>query len=445
MNTEVLDERAFFRQLQEANQKIFLKMIADYEAYISPILRSQGYKRINKKERTVIFSFGEMTFSRSRWQKGNEIRFPVDEKLGLVPRTRFSTEFLYQMTSLSNVMPYRKVVSVMELLKGIYITKNSVQRAIELSGKLLEEKEEYRILSLPEKEKKIKPEILYIEGDGVWIKEANADSKRKSIELSHYVVHTGSQKGARNQLKNKREIISSYHEKAKQQLIDLIHNDFEIDSNTVIVTNSDGGNGYSPRVFNEIAKTFQPKVHYHFWDAFHVHQSLKMNLRAYPSEILSKAFLAIKNRDKKGLEVVLDTAESLIESQEKQEQFLSFKRRILEQFRYTARPEKKGLGSSGIGIVESQHRKITYRMKNRGMYWSRKGADTMSQTILLSDRGILRNLFFGDWRRDYKKIMSYESNVGLLFAAPKSSYQLPFLKRRSRKQYKQVIIRGIND
>ncbi|CAM3190894.1 hypothetical protein [Streptococcus dysgalactiae] len=154
MNTEVLDERAFFRQLQEANQKIFLKMIADYEAYISPILRSQGYKRINKKERTVIFSFGEMTFSRSRWQKGNEIRFPVDEKLGLVPRTRFSTEFLYQMTSLSNVMPYRKVVSVMELLKGIYITKNSVQRAIELSGKLLEEKEEYRILSLPEKEKK---------------------------------------------------------------------------------------------------------------------------------------------------------------------------------------------------------------------------------------------------------------------------------------------------
>lgn len=51
-------------------------------------------------------------------------------------------------------MPYRKVVSVMKLLKGIYITKNSVQRAIELSGKLLEEKEEYRILSLPEKEKK---------------------------------------------------------------------------------------------------------------------------------------------------------------------------------------------------------------------------------------------------------------------------------------------------
>ena len=33
--------------------------------------------------------------------------------------------------------------------------------------------------------------------------------------------------------------------------------------------------------------------------------------------------------------------------------------------------------------MESQHRKITYRMKHRGMYWSLKGAYTMSRLIIL--------------------------------------------------------------
>lgn len=134
MDLAVLDERDFFTALQENNRQTFLKMIEKYESYIAPIMRTQGFKRINQKERTVIFSFGEMTFSRSRWKKGDVVRIPVDEKLGLKPRARFSQELLYQLTTLSNFMPYRKVVSVMELLKNIYITKNSVQRALETAG-----------------------------------------------------------------------------------------------------------------------------------------------------------------------------------------------------------------------------------------------------------------------------------------------------------------------
>ena len=143
MDLAVLDERDFFTALQENNRQTFLKMIEKYESYIAPIMRTQGFKRINQKERTVIFSFGEMTFSRSRWKKGDVVRIPVDEKLGLKPRARFSQELLYQLTTLSNFMPYRKVVSVMELLKNIYITKNSVQRALETAGGLLKERDEY--------------------------------------------------------------------------------------------------------------------------------------------------------------------------------------------------------------------------------------------------------------------------------------------------------------
>ena len=86
----MLDERVFSERLRIDNQKTFLKMIEDYEKSIAPSMRAQGFKRINQKERTVIFSFGEMTFSRSRWKKGDTVRIPVDEKLGLEPRSRFS-------------------------------------------------------------------------------------------------------------------------------------------------------------------------------------------------------------------------------------------------------------------------------------------------------------------------------------------------------------------
>ena len=88
------NELDFKRKLRENNQQTFLKMVADYEKSIAASMRAQGFKRINQKERTVTFSFGTMTFSRSRWKKGRVIRIPVDEKLGLVPRQRFSQEFL---------------------------------------------------------------------------------------------------------------------------------------------------------------------------------------------------------------------------------------------------------------------------------------------------------------------------------------------------------------
>lgn len=433
----MLDERAFSDRLRIENQKTFLKMIEDYEKSISPSMRAQGFKRINQKERTVIFSFGEMTFSRSRWKKGDTVRVPVDEKLGLEPRARFSQELLYQLTQLSSYMPYRKVVEVMELLKSIYITKNTVQHALDVAAQLLEDKADYDSLSADSPDDrpcKIKAKRLYIEGDGVWVKQSSPNKKGKSIELSHFVVHTGSEKGSRNVLKGKFEVISTYCQEARRKLLDVVMNHFEITPETVIVTNSDGGKGYSPAIFSEIAKAFHPKAHLHFWDTFHVHQGIKKHLRPFPSELTELAFEALKNQDRQKLKTVFDTGEALV-SDEKLEEFQRFRRQLMKNFRYTEKPEAFGLPSSGIGIMESQHRKITYRMKNRGMYWSKKGANAMSQTILLSHTGELRDLFFGEWRSHFDTMKDQEKNTpGLPCHDENKNYTLPQLKRTNVKK-----------
>ena len=61
--------------------------------------------------------------------------------------------------------------------------------------------------------------------------------------------------------------------------------------------------------------------------------------------------------------------------------------------------------------MESQHRKVSYRMKRRGMYWSIKGADTMSRMIILDYQKELRDLFFGDWRDAYEKFQSLPTSA----------------------------------
>ncbi|MFK4909138.1 ISLre2 family transposase, partial [Lactococcus petauri] len=59
--------------------------------------------------------------------------------------------------------------------------------------------------------------------------------------------------------------------------------------------------------------------------------------------------------------------------------------------------------SAGIGIMESNHTKLSYRMKKQARHWSVEGALIMGQMILDKAEGKLHDLFFGDWREKYAK------------------------------------------
>ncbi|MCC9781223.1 hypothetical protein LZU42_03550, partial [Streptococcus agalactiae] len=90
MEVKKFSEKDFVNEINKIKQKQFLSQIEQYESYIAPQMRTKGYKRINQSERTVVFSFGEITFSRSRWTNGFETRIPVDEWLGLEKYKRYS-------------------------------------------------------------------------------------------------------------------------------------------------------------------------------------------------------------------------------------------------------------------------------------------------------------------------------------------------------------------
>ena len=256
--------------------------------------------------------------------------------------------------------------------------------------------------------------------------------------MAHFLVHTGSERisGNRYRLKDKAEVISSQHAVALDQLEDLLTNRYDITSDTVLITNSDMGKGYTPYIFKEIASLFQCR-HEHFWDAQHLNMKIKERFRKLPYELEQRLFSAIQLHSKKSTRVILDTAESLINNEEELELFNKFKTKLLQNFQYTKPAELRGFSHRGIGVMETQHRKLTYRMKRRGMYWSEKGANTMSKMILAVYNDSLRELFFGAWREKYAYYQKIDIPVGEFFRQDKTSS----IKEMNRKTTNSITAR----
>lgn len=100
--TSGFDEKVSVLEMDRLREEQFLKQLNAYEEQIAPMMRQQGYKRVDQVERRVIFTFGDITFSRSRWRKGAKTRYPVDEWLELKPCMRYSLELLLQLAKLAS-------------------------------------------------------------------------------------------------------------------------------------------------------------------------------------------------------------------------------------------------------------------------------------------------------------------------------------------------------
>ncbi|RLU51739.1 ISLre2 family transposase [Streptococcus iniae] len=399
------DEKTFVIEMAKRREKEFLKRVRDYDEHIAPTMRQHGYQRIDRSERTVLFTFGEVTISRSRWRKGKKTRYPVDEWLGLKPYMRYSPDLIHHMAEHASKLSYREVCRTIETAYGLSVTKDAVLKAVKVAERLLKEKEHYRFLKQVEQPQKIQAERIHLEGDGVMVKTTSGGDERHNTDLAHFLIHTGARKVSKERyiLKNKHEIIHANYDKAKEDLLDYLYNHFEITENTILITNSDNGKGYTKRVFQEVKKALGIKHHEHFWDTYHLNKQLKDFFKLYPYTLKELAFKAIQTHKKSLLETVFDTVETLIESEEEYVNYFSFRQKLFRNFRDTRPSQLRGLTSRGIGVMESQHRKVTYRMKHRGMYWSVTGACTMAKIILLERINKLDDLFFGDWRKQYQR------------------------------------------
>ncbi|GAB2023010.1 hypothetical protein RyT2_20840 [Pseudolactococcus yaeyamensis] len=184
------------------------------------------------------------------------------------------------------MVSYRKVVGMIEGVFGVFISHTTVVNTVKYVADLFNECDEYRYYEEHGEIEKIKVDVLYIEGDGVMVNSTTGEKNR--TDLAHFIVHTGSKQVGKKrfEVQNKREIISNSHAATRELLKDLLDRYYEVTEDTLLITNSDMGTGYTPHFFKEIAKFLGVKRHEHFWDVWHLNKKMKELLKPFDRDIL---------------------------------------------------------------------------------------------------------------------------------------------------------------
>lgn len=403
-------EHEFAERQKQSKIELFLEEIKDYDERHVAKMKDKGYIFKGYVEKTVSFIFGTVTFKRRRWCKNGKNYYPVDEYLGLKKRQRVSEAVLYEIVTDLPLMTFRGATEVMNQ-RDIEISTWVVVQARKFATRLLKERYDYRFYKEEKKASdKIQTDILHVEADGLRISTCCKKEERKMTDFSHFVVHTGKKEG---KIQNFKEFYSIKSVHAKEQVVDYIYNNFDISEDTILYSRSDGGVGYTSHIFKEFCCDIGIKKqnHYHFWDRWHIFKYIADNTRGFPKEIQELLIKAVKTQDRSKLHLALDTMESLVVlSTEKQElDFLNFKKRMLYNFKYTSTAMQRGLPYKDIPVIEANHKKVTQRMKHRGMYWSIEGALTMIHIIIMKKKNTLKDLFYGEWRKEYEKFKEYDT------------------------------------
>lgn len=183
---------------------------------------------------------------------------------------------------------------------------------------------------------------------------------------------------------NPRDFVSLDRTVVMKELTDYLGNQYRL-NNTVMISNGDGGSGYTKGVFDELCGA--SARHEFFLDAFHVNKKIKDRL-SFAKELQAPLMTAIwREYDPNKVTCILNTAESLLieelDTSQNQEQLRKL-RAYLERNWAHIKPfhlrKLRGI-SKAIGTCESNHRQYTYRMKGQGKYWSKDGAEFMVRLI----------------------------------------------------------------
>src|SRR5699024_5886017 len=105
--------------------------------------------------------------------------------------------------------------------------------------------------------------------------------------------------------------------------------------------------------------------------------------------------------------LILDTYESQLEDEKSIEKVGKFRTYILNHWNYISdwrtRIEDSPQDARGLGAMESNQRRVTFRMKKRGMHWSKEGAESMVKVRQGIANNTLRDVYLASQRRSHRK------------------------------------------
>ncbi|NHL92778.1 ISLre2 family transposase [Lactobacillus helveticus] len=372
-NNVIAREKALMCYFFDLIRELMTAALEEVDAGLVEETKKQGYQIEKKNKRSVVTAFGEISYWRRRYVcPGKKAQYPLDKLMGYDKYKRYSVLAVKDVLQVSAVATYRNTALAVNTLSCFKISHSQVGKLIVQAGKQIkaQQQSEERYDGITQKKK---APVLYLEGDGVVIK-----GTKKRLEFHRYqvcedIINLSKTRRKRVQAK---EFVSLSRLDALQEIKAYLANAYDL-SDTLIISNADGGAGYAKKDFDEIVGYC--RQHEHFLDVFHLNKKIKDRLGFMPA-MQSKLISAVEFKyDRHLTDVILDTIESnLVDELNTPENHENLKRlrSYLHRRWVDIKPFKMRHLSviKAIGCCESNHRKYTYRVKGQGKYGSENGA-----------------------------------------------------------------------
>jgi len=360
--------------------------------------RSEGWKVVRSDDKTVNFTFGAVTFNHTSMRdKKGVCRYPLDEWLGLAKYQRYSSLVEVKVAEMVTEMDYREAARVLREWTAVDMSHGTVGNIVKRVGAAQAEADQKMVEELeladhlPEGKK---VDYLFVEADGVFVK---STQKGKGMEVSQAIIYEGwDLNGKRVSLKEPTVIMTSKPTAIFWDEVQAITAHKYSLEQTQVATNSDGGKGYTAEKFHTAFSQSTKKV-LNQLDDFHIKQALTRAFGAQSSDYKVKVREAIETHDFDKFRLWMDTYESTLLDEKKIDQLNQFKKYIENNwdriYDWRDKVEKVPDGARALGAIESNQRRISFRMKRRGMRWGQSGGFGMVKIIQGRANGTLRDAY----------------------------------------------------
>lgn len=391
-------EEALTRYMYQSFSTYLGDVLSGMDQQIKRVKQAAGWTVVRSDNKTVNFTFGPVTFKHTSMRdKRGVCRFPLDECLGIAKYQRYSALVEVKVAEMASETDYRETARVINEWTALGISHASVANIVKRVGKAQAKADETMIEELevadglPEGKK---VDFLFAEADGVYVK---STKRKKGIEVSQAIVYEGwHTSGRRVSLKHPMVIMSTEGiDKFWREIQALTTHKYTL-SHTRIITNSDGGIGYGSGRFQE---TFSQSAYPVLTqlDRYHIAQAIVRTFGAKRSPMKDGIRKAIERKDLDAFRLWVDTFESTVEDDRGIQKIHDFRRYIENQwsriFDWRKEVEEAPAGARSLGAIESNQRRVSYRMKKRGMHWSQSGCLGMVKILQGKANGTLRDAY----------------------------------------------------
>src|SRR5699024_9147427 len=291
--------------------EVFTSLLGDVFTDMNTVIvkkkQAEGWTVEKNDDREIQFTFGGVRFTHTLMHDlEGRAHYPFDEWAGFKKYKRRSPFVDVKVAEMAAEGTYRQVAHVLKEWTAVDISHTTVGDIVREVGKAQAKADEDMVIDLEESAtlpegKEV--EYLYAEADGVFVR---GTEKNKSHEVSHAIVYEGWDKsGERVSLRNQKVLMTTKSTpEFWKEVQALTANHYSLEK-TQVVTNSDGGAGYTAEKFQEAFSQSEYPV-LNQLDPYHVFQGLNRALGAKQSDYKSELRKALENHDLEHFNLWLD-------------------------------------------------------------------------------------------------------------------------------------------